>query len=100
MFAALHNLTGPDPYAVNDLGQECRTSLANEGPTVVLGCSADASGAESCIACNGLNTHASGAEWCVHGWMDWRLIGVNYTVHPSQSQLRTQPEARGLVRKA
>jgi hypothetical protein len=36
---------------------------------------------------------------CMDGWMDWRLIGVNYTVHPSQSQLRTQPEARGLVRK-
>jgi hypothetical protein len=49
MFAALHSLTGPDPYAVNDLGQECRTSLANEGPAVVLGCNADASGAESCV---------------------------------------------------
>jgi hypothetical protein len=49
MFAALHNLTGPDPYAVNELGQECRTSLANEGPAVILGCNADASGAESCV---------------------------------------------------
>ena len=45
MFAALHNLTGADPYAVNELGQACRTSLANEGPAVVLGCNADATGA-------------------------------------------------------
>ena len=44
MFAVLHNLTGADPYATNELGQACRTSLANEGPAVVLGCNADASG--------------------------------------------------------
>ena len=33
-----------DPYAVNELGQACRTSLANDGPAVVLGCNADATG--------------------------------------------------------
>ena len=94
MFAALHNLTGPDPYAVNDLGQECRTSLANEGPTVVLGCSAVASGAESCVACNGLNTHASGAEWCVHGWMDGLALDRS-ELHSTPLTVAAPDSARG-----
>ena len=77
MFAALHNLTGPDPYAVNELGQACRTSLANEGPAVVLGCNAD----------------ASGAEWCLHACVE-ALLSTPLTDAAPDSALRPPRHVR------
>ncbi|EKX49468.1 hypothetical protein GUITHDRAFT_136129 [Guillardia theta CCMP2712] len=86
VFSLLWNLTGSDPYEVNELGQSCRTSFANEGPAVVLGCNADASG-RSWDTWKGKKTAVATLEpywenpWGAPGGSTWGKpanVGTNY----------------------